>query len=111
MSSRRKTNRPDRIRQNVAAGEALGSLARSLGGTPLGLGLAWAQVADARLRQRARPLRLEGKTLVLRVEAESWAAEIRRHEEAILERLAGVLGEGKVRSLELRVIPGPVDGP
>ncbi|MGE3618859.1 MAG: DUF721 domain-containing protein [Acidimicrobiia bacterium] len=65
----------------------------------------WAEVVGESMAARTRPLRLQGGTLVLGVDEPAVATHVRFLEPQLLERLGELLGEGRVRSIELRVGP------
>ena len=115
MVRRHKPLLSRRIRARVSASEALVALTRGLGqslgsrepGNPgeSALHLAWSFAAGGRLQQHVHPIRLVSRRLRLRAPSAHWAAEVRRHETTLLQRLAACLGEGRVRALEVEIGP------
>lgn len=65
----------------------------------------WKNVVGETLAQNARPLRMQGSTLVLTVSSEAWKKELFSSRFEILKRLEKLLGGPKVSTLELRVDP------
>jgi hypothetical protein len=65
----------------------------------------WKNAVGETLAQNARPLRMQGTTLVLTVSSDSWKKELFSLRFEILKRLEKLLGASKVSGLELRVDP------
>ena len=65
----------------------------------------WAEVVGEALAARTRPLRIDGKRLVLAVDEPAIATHVRFLQTELLARLAELLGPDRVTSLDLRVGP------
>ena len=65
----------------------------------------WKNVVGETLAQNARPLRMQGTTLVLTVSSDAWKKELFSLRFEILKRLERLLGTSRVSGLELRVDP------
>lgn len=63
----------------------------------------WSSVVGPHIARHAVPGALEGSTLVITVSSAEWAQELARQEQALCERLAAVIGPGRVRSLAFRL--------
>jgi hypothetical protein len=63
----------------------------------------WKNAVGETLAQNARPLRMQGTTLVLTVSSDAWKKELFSLRFEILKRLEKLLGASKVSGLELRV--------
>lgn len=68
----------------------------------------WVAIVGADLARRCEPVRLAGRTLVVRAENRTWATQLRYMTAEIRARTEGVLGEGEVR--EVRITVGPLGG-
>lgn len=68
----------------------------------------WVAIVGADLARRCEPVRLAGRTLVVRAESRIWATQLRYMTAEIRARTEGVLGEGEVR--EVRITVGPLGG-
>ena len=89
--------------------ESLDRLARGIGGpsaTALGgVFTRWAEVVGDDVAAHAAPVSLASGTLVVSVDHPTWATELRYLQAVVLGRLDEAVGEGVVRSLEVRVRP------
>jgi hypothetical protein len=65
----------------------------------------WAEVVGEALAARTRPLKIDGKRLVLAVDEPAIATHVRFLQTELLARLAELLGPDRVTSLDLRVGP------
>ena len=65
----------------------------------------WERIVGETLAQNARPLRLQGTTLVLTVSSEAWKKELFSLRFEILKRLERLFGPSRVSRLDLRVDP------
>lgn len=63
----------------------------------------WSEVVGGVLASRTRPVALERATLVLEADDPAVVAHVRWLEQDLLERLAELLGAGRVRAVEVRV--------
>ncbi len=63
----------------------------------------WEAAVGEHLAQHARPLSLDEGCLVVEVHEPGWATQLRFLEADLLERLAGVVGPGRILRLEVRV--------
>lgn len=72
----------------------------------------WPAVAGAALADHARPARLVHRRLIVDVDDPAWAAQVRLREGELVDRLAQLLGDGKVQFIRPRVAGGRNrDGP
>lgn len=83
-------------------GPALASLAKQTG-SGAALGPVWAQVVGPVVAPHARPVRFEGRTLVVRCDAEAWRAALAAEGPALLRRLNAALAEAPVQGLVFEV--------
>jgi hypothetical protein len=88
-------------------GKALDQVMRGLG-APSASGVhlvfdRWAEVVGESLAARTRPLRIEGRRLVLAVDEPAMATHVRFLQAELLARLDELLGAGRVTALDLRV--------
>ena len=65
----------------------------------------WEKTVGETLAQNARPLRMQGTTLVLTVSSEAWKKELFSLRFEILKRLERLFGPSRVSRLDLRVDP------
>jgi hypothetical protein len=65
----------------------------------------WSEVVGDALAARTRPLRIEGRRLVLAVDEPAMATHVRFLQAELLARLDELLGAGRVTALDLRVGP------
>ena len=79
----------------------LGRLSRE-SGSARGLSPIWERTAGEQIARRARPLAVEGSTLVIAVPDRTWAAELGRREAELRDRLCAEVGSWITR-LEFRV--------
>lgn len=63
----------------------------------------WPAVAGAALADHARPSRLVHRRLTVDVDDPAWATQVRLREGELLDRLAELLGDGKVQFIRPRV--------
>lgn len=75
-------------------------------GLRVALARAWERIVGPLLSGRTRPSRVRGGVLSVLVQNHSWAQELQLAKPALLEAIARVLGEGKVR--DLRFVVGPI---
>ena len=66
-----------------------------------GIPARWEQIVGAEIAAHCRPERLEDGTLTCVAESTAWATEIRLLSRTILERLAGEVGQGVVRRIQV----------
>jgi predicted nucleic acid-binding Zn ribbon protein len=69
----------------------------------------WPDIVGADIARRSEPVRLAGRTLVVRVESQAWATQLRYLSEQIRHNAEEVLGRGQVR--EIRLTIGRLQGP
>ena len=65
----------------------------------------WDRVAGPTVASKARPDRLRGGVLTVRVENHSWAQELSLQRPVLLAKLAALLGEGVVKELRFEAEP------
>ena len=65
----------------------------------------WEEAVGASVAAHTHPLSLRDGTLVVAVDNPAWATQLRLLHGELVTRLAGVLGEGAVTRLEVRVRP------
>ena len=65
----------------------------------------WAEVVGDGLAARTRPLKIDGKRLVLAVDEPAIATHVRFLQAELIARLEQLLGPGRVTALDLRVGP------
>jgi predicted nucleic acid-binding Zn ribbon protein len=65
----------------------------------------WREAVGETIARAARPVALEGGTLVVAVPTRQWADELRRQEPEIVSRLQETLGKDVVISLRAMVAP------
>lgn len=65
----------------------------------------WSEVVGDGLAARTRPLKIDGKRLVLAVDEPAIATHVRFLQAELLARLAELLGPDRVTALDLRVGP------
>jgi hypothetical protein len=63
----------------------------------------WEEVVGEGMAARTRPLRLDAGRLVLAVDEPAVATHVRYLEPQLLQRLAELLGEGRITGIDLRV--------
>lgn len=70
---------------------------------------AWAGIVGPLLSGKTHPSRIRGGVLSVQVRNHTWAQELQLAKPALLERIARVLGEGKVRDIRFAVgdLPTP----
>lgn len=68
----------------------------------------WDHIVGADLASRCEPVRLAGRTLVVRAESQVWATQLRYLLATLRSNAERELGEGSVR--EVRVVVGPLEG-
>ena len=85
-------------RREFARGMGVGKLARS-----------WADVVGERLAAETRPARLEAGTLVVTATSGPWGSQARFLEKEIRARANEVLGEGRVKRVQVVVEPSRPD--
>ncbi len=67
----------------------------------------WHKIVGRRFAQVSQPERIRGDKLVIRAVDSMWAGDLRQNYETILERIAAVTGEEKIK--KLHVVTGPID--
>ncbi len=99
-----------RIGPPAAVGEALEGFIRARGWEDrlrgADLWSRWPEIAGEHLAEHCEPVRLAGGILVLRVESQVWATQIRYLQGQLRENADRVLGPGSVR--EVRTVIGPL---
>ena len=65
----------------------------------------WHEVVGTTLAERTRPIGIDGATLTLAVDEPAVASHVKFLEPQMLERLAELLGPGRVTALHLKVRP------
>jgi predicted nucleic acid-binding Zn ribbon protein len=90
-------------------GEDLDAVLRRAGGAA-GLAAAavfarWEEAVGPAVAVHARPLRLDGTTLVIGVDAPGYATQLRLLSGQLLARLRDLVGPGAVDSVDVRVRP------
>ena len=65
----------------------------------------WEEAVGAAVAAHARPLRLQGTTLVVGVDGPAYATQLRMLSGQLLARLRDLVGPGAVDSVEVRVRP------
>ena len=94
-------------REPTSAGELLpgflAQLARS-SGNAVHLQWLWQKVAGPGISRRSAPLSLEGEVLVIAVSESTWAAELRKHEGQLRERLNDSGAGLRIARLEFREV-------
>jgi predicted nucleic acid-binding Zn ribbon protein len=89
--------------------DSLDMVARAMGAPPaVALGSLfsrWPELVGATLAAHCRPLSLVRGVLVVAVDHNAWAAQLRWLENDVLRRLEERLGAGVVSALEVRVRP------
>jgi hypothetical protein len=65
----------------------------------------WEKTVGEKVAQNARPVRMQGTTLVLTVSSEAWKKELFSLRSEILKRLERLFGPSRVSRLDLRVDP------
>ena len=99
--SNRRGDGPRRV------GEAMPRLLRRLG-VPVSLATIevvfarWSEVVEGDLERHARPLRIDGRTLVVAVDHPAWATRARMQSAQILARIRA-LGDTPIERLEVLV--------
>ena len=63
----------------------------------------WPEVVGAEVAEHARPLAIESGRLRIGVDSPGWASHLRWSEEEIVTRIAHLVGEGQVTSVQVRV--------
>lgn len=63
----------------------------------------WAEVVGAEVAEHARPLAIESGQLRIGVDSPGWASHLRWSEGDIVTRIAQLVGEGQVTSVQVRV--------
>jgi len=95
------------LREPRSAGELLpdflAQLARS-SGNAAHLRWIWQKVAGPGISKRSAPLSLEGDVLVIAVTEGTWAAELRKHEGQLKERLNAAAAGLRIGRLEFREV-------
>jgi predicted nucleic acid-binding Zn ribbon protein len=90
--------------------DSLDRLATSLGvpsaGVLAALFSAWPELVGAGVAGHSRPRSLRNGVLVVAVDEPAWATQLRWLEADLLARLSEALGEGVVRSVDVRVRRG-----
>lgn len=69
----------------------------------------WREIVGSELARRCEPVRLAGGLLVVRVESQTWAAQIRYLVPQIRTRVAALLEGEQVD--KIRLVVGPLEGP
>jgi predicted nucleic acid-binding Zn ribbon protein len=86
---------------------SLDSVIRALKGggaqTVAGVFGQWEQAVGPAIAAHAKPILLDGGRLVVEVDQPGWATQLRYLEKDVLERLRPYVGEGELRTIELRV--------
>ncbi len=68
------------------------------------LGPVWAEIVGAVTSLHSRPLALDGRTLVIRVDSPRWSQALQLQEADLLRRFAERLGEGVVTGFVYRSV-------
>ena len=101
-----------RISPPTPVGESLEAFLRRRGWTERLHGATawnrWADMVGEDLAQHCEPVRLAGRTLVVRAESQVWATQLRYLLPQLRARVEEVLGAGTVRVI--RVVVGPLEG-
>jgi predicted nucleic acid-binding Zn ribbon protein len=63
----------------------------------------WPEVVGAEVAEHARPLAIESGRLRIGVDSPGWASHLRWSEGEIVARIAHLVGEGQVTSVQVRV--------
>jgi predicted nucleic acid-binding Zn ribbon protein len=64
----------------------------------------WADIVGAVTALHSRPIALDGKALVVRVDSPRWSQELRLQEPDLLRRFAERLGDGAITGLVYRSV-------
>jgi predicted nucleic acid-binding Zn ribbon protein len=70
----------------------------------------WEEVVGPGVAAHSRPLSVQGETLVVGVDGPAWATQLRFLSGTLLGRLSELIGDGKLRSLDVRVRPPNLGG-
>lgn len=101
---------PDDTRAPRRVGEAISELAGQLNiddpAVVAGLTAQWAGAVGEAVADHARPRALRGGVLVVEADSAEWATQIRFLEASVLEQIAGVVGPGSVKTLEVVIRRG-----
>lgn len=93
----------------VPVGETVDRVLRSLGAPPTTVLTTlfddWGGIVGEAIASASRPLSLDDGCLVLGVRDGGWATQLRWMERDLLAKVAARLGDGAVRSIEVRVRP------
>ena len=65
----------------------------------------WPEVVGPELASRVRAVAVRGSELVVRVEDPAWASQIAWLESRLLERIADLVGPGRITVVKARVAP------
>jgi predicted nucleic acid-binding Zn ribbon protein len=68
----------------------------------------WDRLVGEETARRCEPVRVEGRTLVIRAESSTWATEITYLVDRILDKSEDVIGAGVID--DIRVVVGPLEG-
>ncbi len=65
----------------------------------------WPEVVGPELASRVRAVAVRGSELVVRVDDPAWASQIAWLESQLLERIADLVGPGRITVVKARVVP------
>jgi len=65
----------------------------------------WPEVVGDRLSERIRAVAVRGSELLVSVDDPAWASQISWLEAQLLERIAGIVGPGRITAVRVRVEP------
>ena len=65
----------------------------------------WPEVVGPELASRVRAVAVRGSELVVKVEDPGWASQIAWLESRLLERIADLVGPGRITAVKARVAP------
>ena len=65
----------------------------------------WPEVVGVRLSERIRAVAVRGSELLVSVDDPAWASQISWLEAQLLERIAGIVGPGRITAVRVRVEP------
>ena len=66
----------------------------------------WPDVVGPELASRVRAVAVRGSELVVKVEDPAWASQISWLESRLLQRIADLVGPGRITVVSARVVPG-----
>ena len=65
----------------------------------------WPEVVGQELASRIKAVAIRGAELVVRVEDPGWASQIAWLESQLLDRIADLVGPGRITAVRVRVVP------